>query len=117
MKQFYEGGAYRLCEAARDVCKQYGIWWHIMLPLGLPALSPSHLHLRRHLERLRQPLICLTKTELKTIQIGLRMFITQYSAGTTKSRGLCGGTDAVLMVISSPCRSICAGRGIHRHQG
>ena len=26
------------------------------------------------------PLIYLTKTELKTIQIGLRMFITQYSA-------------------------------------
>ena len=32
-------------------------------------VHPDHLHL-----------IYLTKTELKTIQIGLRMFITQYSA-------------------------------------
>ena len=58
MKQFYEGVPTELCEAARiDGLSEYGIWWHI---LG--------------------PLIYLTKTELKTIQIGLRMFITQYSA-------------------------------------
>ena len=48
--------------------------------LSLPALStPDHLHLREHMNDFG-PLIYLTKTELKTIQIGLRMFITQYSA-------------------------------------
>ena len=40
MKQFYEGVPSELCEAARiDGLTEYGIWWHIMLPLSLPALS------------------------------------------------------------------------------
>ncbi len=40
MKQFYEGVPTELCEAARiDGLSEYGIWWHIMLPLSLPALS------------------------------------------------------------------------------
>ncbi len=44
------------------------------------TLDADNLHLRHHLERLSGPMIYLTKTELKTIQIGLRMFISQYSA-------------------------------------
>ena len=40
MKQFYEGVPTELCEAVRiDGLSEYGIWWHIMLPLSLPALS------------------------------------------------------------------------------
>lgn len=40
----------------------------------------DHLHFRDTWNDFLGPLIYLTKTELKTIQIGLRMFITQYSA-------------------------------------
>ena len=82
MKQFYEGVPSELCEAARiDGLTEYGIWWHIMLPLSLPALSTLTIFTFVNTwNDFLGPLIYLTKTELKTIQIGLRMFITQYSA-------------------------------------
>ena len=82
MKQFYEGVPTELCEAARiDGLSEYGIWWHIMLPLSLPALSTLTIFTFVNTwNDFLGPLIYLTKTELKTIQIGLRMFITQYSA-------------------------------------
>lgn len=82
MKQFYEGVPSELCEAARiDGLSEYGIWWHIMLPLSLPALSTLTIFTFVNTwNDFLGPLIYLTKTELKTIQIGLRMFISQYSA-------------------------------------
>ena len=82
MKQFYEGVPTELCEAARiDGLSEYGIWWHIMLPLSLPALSTLTIFTFVNTwNDFLGPLIYLTKTELKTIQIGLRMFISQYSS-------------------------------------
>ena len=82
MKQFYEGVPSELCEAARiDGLSEYGIWWRIMLPLSKPALSTLVIFTFVNTwNDFLGPLIYLTKTELKTIQIGLRMFITQYSA-------------------------------------
>lgn len=82
MKQFYEGVPSELCEAARiDGLSEYGIWWRIMLPLSKPALSTLVIFtFVSTWNDFLGPMIYLTKTELKTIQIGLRMFITQYSA-------------------------------------
>ena len=82
MKQFYEGVPNELCEAARiDGLSEYGIWGRIMLPLSKPALSTLTIFTFVNTwNDFLGPLIYLTKTELKTIQIGLRMFISQYSA-------------------------------------
>ncbi|MCD7955467.1 MAG: carbohydrate ABC transporter permease [Lachnospiraceae bacterium] len=82
MKQFYEGVPDELCEAARiDGLSEYGIWMRIMLPLSKPALSTLTIFTFVNTwNDFLGPLIYLTKTELKTIQIGLRMFISQYSA-------------------------------------
>lgn len=82
MKQFYEGVPSELCEAARiDGLSEYGIWFRIMLPLSKPALSTLTIFTFVNTwNDFLGPLIYLTKTELKTIQIGLRMFISQYSA-------------------------------------
>ena len=82
MKQFYEGVPSELCEAARiDGLSEYGIWWRIMLPLSKPALSTLTIFtFVSTWNDFLGPLIYLTKTELKTIQIGMRMFISQYSA-------------------------------------
>ena len=46
----------------------------------LTAVPCREKYLCRAVNDFLGPLIYLTKTELKTIQIGLRMFITQYSA-------------------------------------
>ena len=82
MKQFYEGVPTELCEAARiDGLTEYGIWFRIMLPLSKPALSTLTIFTFVNTwNDFLGPLIYLTKNELKTIQIGLRMFISQYSA-------------------------------------
>lgn len=82
MKQFYEGVPTELCEAARiDGLTEYGIWFRIMLPLSKPALSTLTIFtFVSTWNDFLGPLIYLTKNELKTIQIGLRMFISQYSA-------------------------------------
>ena len=82
MKQFYEGVPTELCEAARiDGLSEYGIWARIMLPLSKPAISTLIIFtFVSTWNDFLGPLIYLTKTELKTIQIGLRMFISQYSA-------------------------------------
>ncbi|MFB9171613.1 carbohydrate ABC transporter permease [Roseibium salinum] len=81
MRQFYMSIPNELCEAARiDGMSEYGIWWRIMLPLSMPALSTLTIFtFVTTWNDFLGPLIYLTKTELKTIQIGIRMFITQYS--------------------------------------
>lgn len=82
MKQFYEGVPSELCEAARiDGLTEYGIWFRVMLPLSKPALSTLTIFtFVSTWNDFLGPLIYLTRDEVKTIQIGLRMFISQYSA-------------------------------------
>lgn len=82
MKQFYEGVPDELCEAARiDGLSEYGIYAKVMLPLSMPAVSTLIIFTFVNTwNDFLGPLIYLTKTDLKTIQIGLRMFISQYSA-------------------------------------
>lgn len=82
MRQFYMSIPDELCEAARiDGMNEYQIWWKIMIPLSKPALSTLTIFTFVNTwNDFLGPMIYLTRTELKTIQIGLRMFITQYSA-------------------------------------
>ncbi|HAH63812.1 MAG TPA: sugar ABC transporter ATP-binding protein [Treponema sp.] len=82
MRQFYQSIPDELCEAARiDGMSEYRIWGKIMLPLSKPALSTLLIFsFVGTWNDFLGPMIYLTKTELKTIQIGLRMFITQYSS-------------------------------------
>ncbi|TAZ76245.1 carbohydrate ABC transporter permease (plasmid) [Rhizobium ruizarguesonis] len=82
MRQFYMSIPTELCEAARiDGINEYQIWARIMLPLSKPALSTLTIFtFVTTWNDFLGPMIYLTKTELKTVQIGLRMFISQYSA-------------------------------------
>ena len=82
MRQFYQSIPDDLCEAARiDGMNEYMIWGKIMLPLSKPALSTLVIFaFVATWNDFLGPMIYLTRTELKTIQIGLRMFITQYSS-------------------------------------
>ena len=81
MRQFYMSIPDELCEAARiDGMSEYGIWWRIMLPLSMPALSTLTIFTFVNTwNDFLGPMIYLTKTDLKTIQIGIRMFISQYT--------------------------------------
>mgnify|MGYP006913005583 CR=1 FL=1 len=81
MKQFYEAfppSCARL--PVSTVCPSTASMPHHAAAFSARCIDAGHLYLRQHVERLPRTLIYLTKTELKTIQIGLRMFISQYSA-------------------------------------
>ena len=82
MKQFYESVPDELREAARiDGSSEYGIWLRIMLPLSKPAVSTlTIITFVTTWNDFLGPQIYLTRVELKTIQIGLRAFIGQYSS-------------------------------------
>ena len=82
MKQFYEGIPDDLCEAARiDGMSEYKIYAKIMLPLSKPALSTLTIFtFVTTWNDYLGPLIYLKTQEKKTIQLGLKMFISQYSS-------------------------------------
>lgn len=82
MRQFYQSIPDELCEAARiDGMNEYQIYGKLMLPLSKPALSTLTIFtFVGTWNDFLGPMLYLTRDELKTIQIGLRMFITQYSA-------------------------------------
>ncbi len=82
MRQFYMSIPTDLCEAARiDGLSEYGIWLRIMLPNSKPAIATLVIFTFVNTwNDFLGIMIYLTKTELKTIQIGLRMFTTQYTS-------------------------------------
>ncbi len=96
MRQFYMSIPDELCEAARiDGMSEYGIWWRIMLPLSMPAISTLTIFtFVTTWNDFLGPLIYLTKAEVKTIQIGIRMFITQY----TQEYGLIMAASVVSLI-------------------
>ena len=82
MKQFYEGIPSELCEAARiDGMSEYKIYAKIMLPLSKPALSTLTIFtFVGTWNDYLGPLIYLRTESKKTIQLGLKMFIGQYTS-------------------------------------
>lgn len=82
MKQFYEDIPNDLCEAARiDGMSEYKIYASIMLPLSKPALSTLTIFtFVATWNDYLGPLIYLKSQNKKTIQLGLKMFISQYSS-------------------------------------
>jgi multiple sugar transport system permease protein len=82
MKQYYESIPEELSEAARiDGMSEYGIYRRIMLPLSVPALaSLTLLTFVNTWNDYLGPLIYLRSPDLRTIQLGLNTFISQYNA-------------------------------------
>lgn len=82
MRQFYQGIPDEFCEAARiDGMNEYQIWYKIMLPLSKPALSTLTIFtFVGTWNDFLGPMIYLKTEAKKTLQIGLRMFISQYSS-------------------------------------
>ena len=82
MKQFYDSVPSDLCEAARiDGLSEYGIWWRIMLPLSKPSLATLTIFTFVNTwNDFLGPQLYLHTQNKKTLQLGLRMFIGQYSS-------------------------------------
>ncbi|WP_327035264.1 carbohydrate ABC transporter permease [Micromonospora ureilytica] len=82
LKQFYETIPEELSEAARvDGLSEYGIYRRIILPLSRPALaSLALLMFTTTWNDYLGPLVYLRSPELRTVQLGLNTFISQYNA-------------------------------------
>jgi len=82
MRQFFISIPKELSEAARiDGLNDLGIYARIMMPLAKPALATLTIFSFVTVwNDCMGPLIYLSSEKLKTIQLGLRMFIAQYSA-------------------------------------
>ncbi len=82
MRQFYLGIPNELNEAARiDGLSEYGIWARIILPLATPAIATLTIFTFVNTwNDFMGPLIYLATDANKTIQVGLRRFIQQYTS-------------------------------------
>lgn len=82
IRQFYMSVPNDLLEAARiDGMTEYGIWWRIMLPLSKPAIATLCITtFVSEWNDFMGPLIYLSTDYKKTLQLGLRLFISQFSA-------------------------------------
>lgn len=82
IRQFYISIPDELCEAARiDGLNEYGIFTKIVFPLGKPAMATLTIFTFTNVwNDFMGPLIYLKTKELKTIQLGIRMFISQFGA-------------------------------------
>lgn len=82
LKQYYSSIPDELCESARiDGLSEWGIYWKIILPLTKPALaSLLIITFVNTWNDYMGPFIYLSSTENKTIQLGLKMFVSLYDA-------------------------------------
>lgn len=82
MRQFFITIPKELSESARiDGLNEFGIFRKIMLPLVKPGLATLTIFTFVTIwNDFMGPLIYLNSTSKKTIQLGLRLFISQYSA-------------------------------------
>lgn len=96
MRQFMMGSPGELLEAARiDGLNEYGIFARIALPLVKPGIATLIIFTFVNIwNDFMGPMIYINSTELKNIQLGIRMFISQY------------GADYALIMAASVCSLI-----------
>lgn len=96
MRQFMMSIPNELLEAARiDGLSEYGIFARIALPLVKPGIATLIIFTFVNIwNDFMGPMIYINSTSLKTIQLGIRMFISQY------------GADYSLIMAASVCSLI-----------
>lgn len=96
IRQFYANIPDELCETARiDGLNEHGIFVEIVFPLGKPAMATLTIFTFINVwDDSMGPLIYLEIKEPKTIQLGIRTFISQY------------GTDYAWIMVAFVCSLI-----------
>jgi multiple sugar transport system permease protein len=81
-RQFFVSIPEELSESAKiDGMGELGIYRNIILPLSKPVIATLTVFQFVYVwNNFQEPLVYLTSTRNKTLQLGIRMFITQYSA-------------------------------------
>lgn len=99
LRQFYLSIPEELSEAARiDGLSEYGIYFRMILPLSKPPLATLTIFTFVNTwNDYLGPFLYLNSNNLKTIQLGLRMFITQY--GSEYGLIMAGSVVSVIPII------------------
>jgi multiple sugar transport system permease protein len=81
LRQFFETLPHELEDAARiDGAGEFRIFWQIMLPLATPAVATlAVFSFQAGWNAFLWPLLITTTDEMRTIQLGLTVFVQQYS--------------------------------------
>jgi multiple sugar transport system permease protein len=81
LRQFFEGLPVELEDAARiDGAGEFRIFWQIMLPLATPAVATLAIFsFQSGWNAFLWPLLITTTDDMRTIQLGLTVFVQQYS--------------------------------------
>lgn len=98
LRQFFMTLPRELEDAARiDGCSEAGIYWRIILPLSQPALATLGIFtFTAAWNEFLWPLLVMSKDSMKTLQVGLQVFQTQY---TTRWDLLMAGTVVVTIPV------------------
>lgn len=82
MRQFYLSIPDELLEAARiDGLSEYGIYFKIILPLSKPSIATLTIFSFVNIwNDYMGPMIYFNSEKLKTVQLGIKMFVGQYTA-------------------------------------
>ncbi|TCL70801.1 carbohydrate ABC transporter membrane protein 2 (CUT1 family) [Hydrogenispora ethanolica] len=103
IRQAFMGIPNELSESARiDGLSEFGIYSRIMLPLSKPALSTFAIFQFVFVwNDFLGPLIYLTSDRNKTIQLGIRKFITQYGVeyGLVMAASVCALLPVIVMYV------------------
>ena len=81
LRQFFQTLPDELEDAARiDGADEFRIFWQIMLPLAMPAVATlSIFSFQAGWNAFLWPLLITTTDDMRTIQLGLTVFVQQYS--------------------------------------
>jgi multiple sugar transport system permease protein len=81
LRQFFETLPRELEDAARiDGAGEFRIFWQIMLPLAMPAVATlAVFSFQAGWNAFLWPLLITTTDDMRTIQLGLTVFVQQYS--------------------------------------
>ncbi len=87
LRQFFLTLPRELEDAARlDGCSEFGLYWRIILPLSTPALATLGIFtFTAAWNEFLWPLLITSKDSMKTLQLGLQIFQTQYKPAGTSS--------------------------------
>jgi multiple sugar transport system permease protein len=98
LRQFFMTLPRELEDAARiDGCSEAGIYWRIILPLSKPAMATLGIFtFTAAWNEFLWPLLIMSKDSMKTLQVGLQVFQTQY---TTTWDLLMAGTVVVTLPV------------------
>lgn len=99
LRQYYRGIPLDLDEAARmDGASSFRIWWQVVMPLSGPVLATLAIFtFQGAWNDFLWPLLVTTSASVRTIPLGLSMFVGQYS--TAWNLLMAGAVIALLPVL------------------